>query len=48
MAMPNSTTLLNLFKEQLENETVQLSQKRALEKRGDLLTWWYFMRLRPR
>lgn len=43
--MADSTTLLNLFKEQLENESAQLSLKFSLEKRGDLLTWWYFMRM---
>lgn len=43
--MFESTTLLQLFKEQLENESTELSKKYDLSKRGDLLTWWYFLRL---
>jgi hypothetical protein len=41
----NSTTLINLFKEQLENESNKLAQSFSLTKRGDLLIWWYFLRL---
>lgn len=43
--MANSATLLNLFKEQLENESSELTRSLGLEKRGDLLTWWYFLRI---
>ena len=41
-----STPVLNLFKEQLENEFAGLATSYALTKRGDNLIWWYFTRLR--
>jgi hypothetical protein len=40
-----STPLLGLFKEQLENESRSLASKHGLQKRGDHLIWWYFLRL---
>ncbi len=43
--MADPKTLLTLFKEQLENESAQLATKYSLDKRGDLLTWWYFIRI---
>jgi hypothetical protein len=43
--MADSATLLKLFKEQFENESIQLSKNYGLAKRGDLLTWWYFLRM---
>lgn len=43
--MPTANPLLALFKEQLEAECSQLAQKYELSKRGDLLNYWYFMRL---
>jgi hypothetical protein len=41
-----STSLLGLFKEQLENESNSLANIHSLTKRGDHLIWWYFSRLR--
>jgi hypothetical protein len=38
--------MLALFKEQLDNEAVQLAQDYRLTRRGDHLIWWYFLRLR--
>lgn len=43
--MPQDTTLIALFKEQLENESVRIAQDHSLEKRGDYLIWWYFLRI---
>lgn len=43
--MAASSPLLALFKEQLEAECAQLGQKYNLSKRGDFLTYWYFIRL---
>jgi hypothetical protein len=37
--------LLELFKEQLENESRGLAESRSLAKRGDYLIWWYFLKL---
>jgi hypothetical protein len=37
--------LLQLFKEQLENESRGIATSKGLVKRGDFLTWWYFQRL---
>src|SRR5260370_41902781 len=37
--------LLPLFKEQLEADCASLSKKYGLAKRGDVLIYWYFMRL---
>ena len=37
--------LLSLFKEQLEAECAALGEKYGFPKRGDLLMYWYFMRL---
>jgi AIPR protein len=37
--------LVALFKEQLENESRAIAESRGLEKRGDFLTWWYFLKL---
>lgn len=44
--MTNSNPLLSLFKEQLENESRALASENELTKRGDLLIWWYFSKLR--
>jgi hypothetical protein len=44
MTPPNP--LLALFKEQLEAECVSLANKYGLEKRGDLLIYWYFTHLK--
>ena len=41
-----TTPVLNLFKEQLENESSALAKANGLEKRGDNLIWWYFSRLK--
>src|SRR5215471_16228582 len=43
--MSAPTPLLPLFKEQLEAECSSLAKKFELEKRGDFLIYWYFMRL---
>lgn len=37
--------LIQLFKEQLENESKAIAEERGLTKRGDRLIWWYFRRL---
>jgi hypothetical protein len=37
--------LVSLFKEQLENESKAIAETRGLEKRGDYLVWWYFLKL---
>jgi hypothetical protein len=37
--------LLELFKEQLENESRTIAEARGLKKRGDYLIWWYFTKL---
>ena len=37
--------LVSLFKEQLENESTAIAETRGLEKRGDYLVWWYFLKL---
>ena len=48
---PNATrkvgrmALISLFKEQLENESKAIAETRGLEKRGDYLVWWYFLKL---
>jgi hypothetical protein len=39
-------SLLPLFKEQLENESRRIAGEHNLTKRGDYLTWWYFLKLR--
>src|SRR5712692_9856577 len=44
--MAPSSPLLALFKEQLEAECSALAKKNGLEKRGDLLIYWYFTRLK--
>ena len=36
---------LELFKEQLENESTSIAVANDLEKRGDYLIWWYFTKL---
>jgi hypothetical protein len=43
--MPTSS-LVQLFKEQLENESQSLAQGHDLTQRGDFLIWWYFWKLR--
>src|SRR6266481_1683390 len=43
--MPTSS-LVQLFKEQLENESQSLAQGHDLTQRGDFLIWWYFLKLR--
>lgn len=43
--MERNSSLLTLFKEQLENESQRIANDRNLVKRGDFLTWWYFLRL---
>lgn len=40
-----STPLIKLFKEQLENESRAIAERRGLIKRGDFLIWWYFQKL---
>jgi hypothetical protein len=40
-----ATSIVSLFKEQLENESSKLAASNKLEKRGDFLIWWYFTRL---
>lgn len=42
----SANPLLALFKEQLEAECSALQEKFNLQKRGDHLIYWYFMRLR--
>jgi hypothetical protein len=41
-----TTPLVQLFKEQLENESQSLAKTHNLTKRGDFLIWWYFLKLR--
>lgn len=41
--MAKQSPLISLFKEQLENDSNSLKSKYELGKRGDLLTWWYFL-----
>jgi hypothetical protein len=43
--MSNRDSLLSLFKEQLENESGSIAKDRNLDKRGDFLIWWYFLKL---
>lgn len=43
--MANTSPLLPLFKEQLENECRQIAKDRQLTRRGDFISWWYFLRL---
>ena len=43
MTIPRA--MLSLFKEQLESECSKISTDYGLGKRGDLLIYWYFMRL---
>ena len=43
--MAHQNPLVSLFKEQLENESTALQDQYGLEKRGDLLIWWYFLRI---
>ena len=43
--MTQTNPLVSLFKEQLENESSGFADEYGLEKRGDLLTWWYFLRI---
>src|SRR5665213_192605 len=44
--MATPSPLLPLFKEQLETECATLAQRYSLDKRGDLLIYWYFTRLK--
>jgi len=37
--------LIQLFKEQLENESQAIATERGLKKRGDHLIWWYLLKL---
>ena len=41
----NTSPLIILFKEQLENESLAIAQSLGLTKRGDYLIWWYFKKL---
>ena len=41
----STSPLLALFKEQLEAECSELAEKYDLRKRGDMLIYWYFIRL---
>ena len=43
--MATKNPLLSLFKEQLESECADLGIEYELPQRGDLLIYWYFMRL---
>lgn len=43
--MATASPLLALFKEQLEAECASITKKYDLQKRGDPLIYWYFMRL---
>jgi AIPR protein len=38
--------LVELFKQQLENESQAIANAKGLDKRGDFLIWWYFSKLR--
>ena len=44
--MSGDNPILSLFKEQLENESKKIANNNNLEKRGDFLIWWYFVKLR--
>jgi AIPR protein len=41
-----SSPIVQLFKEQLENESKSLAATHNLVKRGDFLVWWYLQKLR--
>ncbi|MEA2575980.1 MAG: hypothetical protein QOH93_3278, partial [Chloroflexia bacterium] len=41
----NNNPLISLFKEQLEHESAAVSSQYGLDKRGDFLIWWYFLRV---
>lgn len=43
--MSDRAALVNLFKEQLENESQSIASARGLIVRGDFLIWWYFLNL---
>ena len=43
--MPDSSPVLSLFKEQLENESKAVAQQHGLTERGHYLIWWYFLKL---
>jgi hypothetical protein len=43
--MSTASPLLPLFKEQLEAECASLAKNYSLQKRGDFLIYWYFIRL---
>lgn len=43
--MAHQNPLVSLFKEQLENESAALQDQYGLDKRGDRLIWWYFLRI---
>jgi hypothetical protein len=43
--MRHQNPLVSLFKEQLENESAALEGQYGLHRRGDLLIWWYFLRI---
>lgn len=43
--MPPQNPLLPLFKEQLETECADISERMDLKERGHWLIYWYFMRL---
>lgn len=45
--MANDSSILPLFKDQLEAESKAIGQAHGLTERGHLLTWWYFKRLHP-
>lgn len=40
-----TSSLIRIFKEQLENESRTIAEERGLVKRGDHLIWWYFLKL---
>jgi len=44
--MSTDNPLLSLFKEQLEKESKKIAIDNKLDKRGDFLIWWYFIKLR--
>lgn len=37
--------MVSLFKEQMENESTAIAKTLELQKRGDYLVWWYFLKL---
>jgi len=43
--MVSQNPLITLFKEQLENESTGIAGDLNLQKRGDYLIWWYFLKL---